>query len=182
MYLLNNIYLVPKTVSWGFTWRVRSFWRGVGFGPSSTCDFEIVQREAATRSWGRLGYTKRIDRLWALLVPAVRINICMHRITTAYPGEPSGLMCAPRNNFRKVRLQPSRRQEMRKMRCDIRADNFMFNPIYSHITCLILNLIFSLFPSTTAKTCGGGLVLFGCGAKTFSAPAIFGQGGCWPKL
>ena len=31
----------------------------------------------------------------------------------------------------------------------------MFNPIYSHIMYLILNLIFSLFP------CSGGLVLFG---------------------
>jgi hypothetical protein len=47
------------------------------------------------------------------------------------------------------------------MQCDIRVDNFMFNPIYCLITCLILNLIFSLFPLTTAKTCSGGLVLFG---------------------
>ena len=51
------------------------------------------------------------------------------------------------------------------MQCDIQVDNFMFNPIYSPITCLILNLIFSLFPSTTAKTCSGGLALFGCGVE-----------------
>ena len=42
----------------------------------------------------------------------------------------------------KARLQPSRWQEMRKMICDIRVDNFMFNPIYFPITWLILNLIF----------------------------------------
>ena len=45
----------------------------------------------------------------------------------------------------------------------------MFNPIYSPIMCLILNLIFALFPSMTAKTCSGGLVLFGSlGQKVLS--------------
>src|SRR5882762_3617523 len=42
---------------------------------------------------------------------------------------------------------------------------FYFNIIYCPITCSIPNLIFSLFPSTTGKTCSGGLVLFGCGVK-----------------
>ena len=37
---------------------------------------------------------------------------------------------------------------------------FYFNIIYCPITCSIPNLIFSLFPLTTAKTCSGGLVLF----------------------
>ena len=46
------------------------------------------------------------------------------------------------------RLQPSHWQEMRQMLCDIWVDNF--NPIYFLITWLILNLIFSLFPSTVA--------------------------------
>jgi hypothetical protein len=31
------------------------------------------------------------------------------------------------------------------------------------------NLIFSLFPSMTGKTCSGSLVLFGCGIKNMSA-------------
>ena len=69
-------------------------------------------------------------------------------------------------NFRcYIRLQPSRWQEMRKMICDIWVDNFMFNPIYFSITWLILNLIFSLFPSTTAKTCSSGLVVFGSSGR-----------------
>ena len=42
---------------------------------------------------------------------------------------------------------------------------FYFNIIYCPIMCSIPNLIFSLFPLMTAKTCSGGLVLFGCGVK-----------------
>src|ERR1700691_2657311 len=55
----------------------------------------------------------------------------------------------------------------------------MFNLIYSPIMCLILNLIFSLFPSMTAKTCSGGLVLFGSlGQKVLTKIIIINYHSC----
>src|SRR5882762_7488398 len=49
--------------------------------------------------------------------------------------------------------------------CYIRRVCFYFNIIYCPIRFSIPNLIFSLFPSMTAKTCSGSLVLCGCGVK-----------------
>jgi hypothetical protein len=65
------------------------------------------------------------------------------------------------------RLQPRRQREMRKTQCEIQVARFVFNT--SSPTQLIMcpscassqTLIFSLFPLVTAKTCSGGLVLFG---------------------
>ena len=62
--------------------------------------------------------------------------------------------------------------------CYMSRVGFHFNIIYCPITCSIPNLIFSLFPLMTAKTCSGGLVLFGCGIKNGTV-ANWCTSACW---